>query len=218
MKWDSEKENLEKLILEEKLSYEEIGRRYGCSGANIKKQAKNIGINLPKKRKINSSETFNKGKRSNTCLYCGKPITSANEYCNSKCHSDYKYEKYIQDWKDGKEDGLKGMFELSGRIRRYLFEKNNNKCELCGWGEVNKFTNLVPLQVHHIDGNAVNNKEDNLQLLCPNCHTLTENFGSRNTSTRFSTAGDYLKKKRNEALKKAEQEIQLTCGVSEAGI
>ena len=24
--------------------------------------------------------------------------------------------------------------------------------------------------VHHIDGNCTNNKEENLQLLCPNCH------------------------------------------------
>lgn len=47
-------------------------------------------------------------------------------------------------------------------------------------GEVNPTTGLVPLQIHHIDGNALNNKASNLQLLCPNCHSLTENFGSRN--------------------------------------
>jgi predicted HNH restriction endonuclease len=27
------------------------------------------------------------------------------------------------------------------------------------------------LQLHHIDGNRENNKEENLTLLCPNCHT-----------------------------------------------
>lgn len=42
------KEELEQLIFENKLSYEEIGRRYGCTGANIKKQAKKLGIELPK--------------------------------------------------------------------------------------------------------------------------------------------------------------------------
>ena len=36
-KWEFEKENLEKLILVDKISYEEIGRRYGCTGSNIKK-------------------------------------------------------------------------------------------------------------------------------------------------------------------------------------
>ena len=60
-KWDSEKEELERLINVEKVSYEEIGRRYGCSGSNIKKVARNLGIELPQRRKINPSETFNKG-------------------------------------------------------------------------------------------------------------------------------------------------------------
>lgn len=52
-KWFEEKENLEHLILIDKLSYEEIGRRYGCTGSNIKKVAKRIGINLPQKRRVN---------------------------------------------------------------------------------------------------------------------------------------------------------------------
>ena len=34
--------------------------------------------------------------------------------------------------------------------------------------------------IHHIDGNCLNNDESNLQVLCPNCHAMTENFGSRN--------------------------------------
>ena len=45
----------------DKLSYEEIGRKYGCSGSNIKKVAQRIGIDLPQRRKVNPSETFNKG-------------------------------------------------------------------------------------------------------------------------------------------------------------
>lgn len=56
------KEELEELIFEEKLSYEEIGRKYGVSGGAIKKRARKLGIELPKRRNINSNETFNKGK------------------------------------------------------------------------------------------------------------------------------------------------------------
>ena len=41
-KWDSEQEQLEHWFLTDKLSYEEIGRRYGCSGNNIKKSSKEI--------------------------------------------------------------------------------------------------------------------------------------------------------------------------------
>lgn len=35
--WDVEIENLKKMVFEDRLSYEEIGRMYGCSGNNIKK-------------------------------------------------------------------------------------------------------------------------------------------------------------------------------------
>ena len=50
----------------------------------------------------------------------------------------------------------------------------------CGWGEMHPLTKLVPLEVHHIDGNYKNNDESNLQLLCPNCHALTETYRSLN--------------------------------------
>ena len=53
MKWKVEKDNLEHLINVEKVSYEEIGRMYGCSGSNIKKVAYRLGISLPKRREIN---------------------------------------------------------------------------------------------------------------------------------------------------------------------
>lgn len=55
------KEELERLILGEGLSYAEIGRRYSVSGAAIKKAALRLGIELPQKRSVNPSETFNRG-------------------------------------------------------------------------------------------------------------------------------------------------------------
>lgn len=178
-KWINEKENLEKLINEDKISYEEIGRRYGCSGANIKKQAKALGIILPQRREINPSETFNK-KAKRICPNCGKEVPHGNIYCNHDCEFEYHYKTFIEKWKLGEITGTKGKDDISGYIRRYLLEKYNYKCQLCGWGTVNPYTNKVPLQIHHIDGDCMNNKEENLQLLCPNCHSLTENFGSRN--------------------------------------
>lgn len=49
----------------------------------------------------------------------------------------------------------------------------SHKCECCGntmWNGM-----LIPLELHHIDGNHYNNSWGNLQLLCPNCHALTNN-------------------------------------------
>lgn len=50
-KWFKEKKNLENMILVQELSYEDIGKYYGCSGSNIRKIASRIGINIPYRRK-----------------------------------------------------------------------------------------------------------------------------------------------------------------------
>lgn len=64
------KNELEKLILEEKLSYKEIGRRYGVSDTMIKKMALKLGIELPKRRQINECENFShKGFRRDSKVF-----------------------------------------------------------------------------------------------------------------------------------------------------
>lgn len=51
-------------------------------------------------------------------------------------------------------------------------------CEQCGetkWLDV-----PIPLEVHHVDGDPLNNEIDNLKLLCPNCHACTDNYRGKN--------------------------------------
>ena len=52
------------------------------------------------------------------------------------------------------------------------------KCEQCNLKEWNG--QQIPLEIHHLDGNKLNNDLNNLQLLCPNCHALTENWRGKN--------------------------------------
>ena len=119
------------------------------------------------------------------CIYCGKELNkfqkwNDRKYCSMTCKQQDAYNKYIEDWKTGNETGIVGKYDINPYIRRYLFEKYNSSCQLCGWNKINPVTYKIPLQIHHIDGNCLNNKEENLQLLCPNCHSLTETFGSLN--------------------------------------
>ena len=82
---------------------------------------------------------------------------------------------------------MSGTDGLSNHIRKYLLDKTNYTCEIpgCGCNFINPYTGLSILQIHHIDGDCKNNKENNLELLCPNCHSLTENYGGANkNSTR----------------------------------
>lgn len=178
------KEDLERMVLYESKTYSEIGKLYGVTGNSIRKACKKFGINLPKRRKISEKETFNRGKRIKNdvkfCKNCGKeiPSYSPNVYCSLECSHEGQYKERIEKWKN--EPSCATSEYLPPYIKRYMMEKFDCKCELCGWGEMNKTTGKIPLEIHHINGDCTDNREENLQLLCPNCHSLTETFGSLN--------------------------------------
>ena len=62
-----------------------------------------------------------------------------------------------------------------------LIGLRGRKCECCG--NVEWLGKPINLEIHHIDGNHYNNELSNLQLLCPNCHSYTENYCGKGTNT-----------------------------------
>lgn len=122
------------------------------------------------------------GKPKGNCLHCGeKLVQGETKYCSVRCMQDFLYEKNIAKWKLDNNFGTKsGGTLLRGFLKRYIWEKYEKKCSSCGWNEINKFTGKVPLEIEHIDGNYLNNTEENLILLCPNCHSLTSTYKGAN--------------------------------------
>lgn len=126
------------------------------------------------------------GKRNlnGVCKNCKKEFlyhsSSWGIYCSLKCQHEFIRMYNISQWLDGKVTPLNTNGIIKPFIRKYIFKKYNSKCVMCGWGETNKSTNLIPLEIDHIDGNYKNNDLSNLRLLCPNCHSLTSTYKNSN--------------------------------------
>jgi len=132
-----------------------------------------------------------KYERNENCIYCGTLLKySARKFCSRDCQSKYYTDKMINDWKSGKISGSSAK-GLSTAIRNKLIIDNNYSCSKCGWNKINKYTNSSPLEINHIDGNAYNNRPENIEMICPNCHSLTKNHGGANRGNGRRT---YLKK------------------------
>ncbi len=168
----------------------------------------NFIVNISDKQKYCSQKCWyivRKNYRISTCppcISCGKLVTQkgASKFCSLKCQSLSKYNFYIERWKNGLEDGLIGIRtkSVSAHIRRYLSEKFGEECARCGWNKKHPKTLVVPLEINHIDGNSENNKEENLELICPNCHALTPNFRNLNKGKGREWRLLYLKKRQTD--------------------
>ena len=77
-------------------------------------------------------------------------------------------------------DRHKGRRENVFRLKRAMLESGiPEQCACCHLQSEWNGKQLV-LQIDHIDGNGLNNLPFNVRFLCPNCHSQTETFGTRN--------------------------------------
>ena len=63
-----------------------------------------------------------------------------------------------------------------------------NRCECCGITDWQGAP--LAMALHHANGDGLDNRLENLQLLCPNCHSQTDNFSGRNRRPQLRVVPD----------------------------
>ena len=89
----------------------------------------------------------------------------------SKAKEKLSFQEYLNTSKDIQ----------SNKVRIKLLEEGikPHKCENC---ELEEWMGRpIPLELHHIDGDKTHNELSNYQLLCPNCHALTDSYRGKNS-------------------------------------
>lgn len=81
-----------------------------------------------------------------------------------------RLQAYLENKIPTRSDNLKPLL-----FKHKLKEEKCEECNLTSWR--NK---TITLQLHHVDGNNSNNKIENLKILCPNCHSQTDNWCNKN--------------------------------------
>lgn len=81
---------------------------------------------------------------------------------------------------------VKGSLTSSWSIRNALFSRGikEKKCESCDG--IEWCGKPIPLEVHHKNGDSTDNRLENLEILCPNCHYFTDTYKTKNRKPVYS--------------------------------
>jgi predicted nucleic acid-binding Zn ribbon protein len=169
------KEALEKLILEDGLSFFYIAKMFRCCPKTVKRRAEKFKINY-ERRQVRHYEPIDEFQ--NTCANCGKPIKKRQIFCSHECCNEYrkqeKYKYYIEH-----QNEFTGKEIRYDWLKPHILKEQNNCCAICGSEPIHNGKELHFI-LDHIDGDATNNTRSNLRLVCPNCDSQLDTFKSRN--------------------------------------
>lgn len=174
-----DRKHLYEKYVNEKLTLEDIGHVYGCSGVTVYRWMNKLNI------KRRTSKEFMKGKKNNlghkmseetrrrmsmSQVVAQKKRTSNKNYIPpwlGKHHSKTAKRKMSESKKGDKNPRWKGgaseypNHSLMKKLREKLFKELNNRCQIC---------NKEAQDIHHIDFSRHNHSLENLTILCRSCH------------------------------------------------
>lgn len=87
-----------------------------------------------------------------------------------------------------KDSTYRNTYSLKSRlIKEGVFARKCSNCMNEHW------LNLpIPLELDHVNGDRTDNRIENLRLLCPNCHALTDTYRGKNKALRLELVAESL--------------------------
>jgi transposase-like protein len=175
----SEKRALIKQMLEEGLSQAEIGRRLGLTKSTVSYHARRLGLPVKDKcaRRYDWAEiqvAVNEGLSLRECM--GKFGFTRGSWARAVRRGAVVPRQWITPID---ELLVVGPRRSRGHIKARLLREGlkGPRCEICGLSEW--LGKPLSLELHHVNGRGNDNRLENLQLLCGNCHSQTDNWGGR---------------------------------------
>ena len=147
----------------------EVAKLIGCCEAYVYKAFKKFGIVKPYKDFPNRKP--GRGKKGMFTEEQRKEISKRKSGANNK-------------WYKADRNSLTRSGGYSEANAKYGALHNTGKCEFCG--------NTENLEIHHIDKDSRHNDQDNIKILCRDCHNLWHGLGKNGTFLDKIVSIDYV--------------------------
>ncbi len=170
------------------LSYNQIARRLGLRKSTVAYHVRRLGVPADDRfaRRYDWTEVqcaVDAGASLRECMV-------RFGFCRASWEKAVKRGELVpREWITPIDDLLvAGRTRNRGHIKRRLIAEGlkEDRCECCG--NTDWLGEPLNMALHHINGDGLDNRLENLQLLCPNCHSQTPNYGGRNGHRRPKAA------------------------------
>lgn len=157
-------------------------------------------INNFRKEKILKRYTSTSKKHKHICEFCGKEFENSkrnSKFCSVQCQANSTHKNSYEDFLLNNEKYCRGNYTPC-HFKNDFLKEQDGVCAICGCEPKHNGKPLV-FVLDHIDGDASNNRRENLRMICPNCDSQLDTFKSKNkNSTRRNYWREHILKTRQQ--------------------